>query len=177
MVGQVLALSPSQAAPSRCSAYRPVEPGEDSYSQQKERAVKAPVLKVTEKATSKNPLVIGYEHGPSAYALYDPVIEDTRFFNIQIDTKAKDADLTVRQEWNWPSPSDFDLLLFGSHGERVADSQNLSLLPGADPWHPDAGSGFETIKGFSVERCDGYTIESKPFLTPGAEVRLLIWLD
>ncbi|HWC14755.1 MAG TPA: hypothetical protein VG929_09180 [Actinomycetota bacterium] len=139
--------------------------------------MKAPVLPVTEKATPKKPLVIEYEHGPSLYALTEPVVEDTRFFNIQIATSSKEAELTIRQEWEWPSAHDFDLLLFTSSGQLVAESSNVGLFPGADPWNPDAGPGYESIKYLRVERCDGYTIESKPFFTPGANVRLLIWLD
>ena len=160
----------------RCKPFKPVAPGEDSYSEQKDRVKEAPIMQVTDEHTAGRPLTIEFEQGPSAYAVYYPVVEDTKFFNLQIASRGKEASLNIKQEWSWPSPNDLDVFLYWK-GMRAGESQNLSLLPTADPWNPNAGPGYEFIKDVSVTRCEGYTIESKAFLAVPSTVRLSVWLD
>ena len=166
----------SARTPAACPTFKPVPPG-DSYSEQKERAVKAPVRKVTENHTAAKPLEIEFEQGASLNVTGDAVAEDAKFFNIQIDTRSPRAKLNVKEEWFYPSPHDFDLHLYDYWGTEIAKSDNLGPIPVADPYNTDAGAGYEAIMGIPVKRCEGYTIESFGYITTGASLRLTIWLD
>lgn len=177
-------LIPSAQAAKRCGAYKPAEPISDSG--QTAEALEAKTIKVTDKYTEAKPLVIDYSHGPAFWFPADPTgaqgqapaVEDTVFYNIQVDSKAKYAGLSIRQQWNENSPSDMDLYLYDRSGGQIGSSgtynaiNELGVLGSGD-----GGLGWEQVLGMGVTRCMGVTIESRAFTSAGEAMQLLIWLS
>ena len=164
---------------SMCPAYKPVPPGPDSESEQKDKVAKAKVLKVTEAATEAKPLTVELEHGMALWSpTQDPIQEDTEFVGLQIQSKNPSAGLYIRQEWPAPSLSDLDVYLTDKTGEEVAASGSSNVLPmPVDAGGQDTGAqGFESISGFAAAKCGDYVIESRPFNTAGENVTMKVWL-
>lgn len=161
-----------------CAAPAFVEPKSPSAS--RTEAPAAEVVKVTDAATEEAPIVIEYDHGPALWdtANQEPIQEDTKWFNIQVDSAAASAGLYLLQEWAVPSPSDMDLYLWdGPTGEQAESSGALNLAPTTVPIVGETGGmGWESISGFLVADCAGYSIESRAFMTPGEAMTLSIWL-
>ena len=161
--------------PRKCPAFAPVEP--DSGSGETAEALEAPVIKVTDKATADTPIVLEYEHGMALWASWDqePIIEDTVFFNFQIESSRPAPGLYVFQEWAKEPPSDMDLLLY-SAGQRVAYSGSSNAFPMPTPIEETGAWGLESIPGYATSTCAGYTVESRAFATTGEAMTLSVWL-
>lgn len=183
LVAATLVATPSLAAP--CATYKPQEPMSDSENRAEARTAK--VVPVSEKYTESKPLVIDYEHGPAFWFLQDPrdaegqwgAVEDTKWFNVQLDTKARDVGVYIRQQWEPNSPDDMDLFLYDKSGAQIASSGELNLLGDIAPnavSSGDGGPGYEQVLGLFGARCQGITIESRAFTSPGRPMQLVIWL-
>ena len=166
--------------PAGCAAPAYVEPQSPSAS--RTEAPAAEVVKITDAATEEAPVVIEFDHGPALWdtANQAPIVEDTKWFNIQVDSAAPSTGLYLLQEWAIPSLSDMDLYLWdGATGAQAAVSGALNLAP-APVMIPivgeTGGMGYESISGFLVGDCTGFSIESRAFMTPGEAMTLTIWL-
>ncbi len=161
-----------------CASAVIVEPQSPSAS--RTEAPAAEVVKITDKATAEAPVVIEYDHGPALWdtANQAPLVEDTKWFNIQVDSAAPSTGLYILQEWAAPSLSDMDLYLWdGPTGAQAALSGAANIAPVAVPGLFDTGGmGWESISGFLVGDCAGFSIESRAFMTPGEAMTLTIWL-
>ena len=171
--------------PAGCPAFVPVEPASDSG--ETAEVLEQPVVKVTDAHTAESPLVFEYEHGAALWTItQDPIQEDTVFFNLQIESKNPAPGLYVFQEWAKQPPSDMDLYLWdGATGEQAASSGSSNVAPTPVPPLPVVGDahgqstgawGLESISGFPVTSCAGYTAESRAFTTPGEDMTLTVWL-
>lgn len=164
--------------PAGCAAPVYVEPQSPSAS--RTDAPAAEVVKITDAATEEEPVVIEYEHGPALWdtANQEPIVEDTKWFNIQVDSAAPSTGLYILQEWAVPSLSDMDLYLWdGPTGAQAEVSGALNLAPVNVPIVGETGGmGWESINGFLTGDCSAYSIESRAFMTPGEAMTLTIWL-
>ena len=181
LVGAMVGSGPAEAA-KRCKKFKPAEPASDS--QNTAEAKKAKVVKVTDKRTEKKPLVFEYSHGPAAWWLVDPedgegqraIVEDTKWFNIQVDSKKKFVGLYVRQEWSPTPVSDMDLYIYDKTGSQAGSSGEFNQVPGTGLGSGDGGNGYEQVLGMGTTDCSGYTLESRAFTTPGESMKLKVWL-
>jgi len=142
----------------------------DAFTPGVEDAAEAEVVKITPKATEKKPVVIEFEHAGSA-----PVAaQDHQWFNVQVYSKTPTAGLWIKDEFS--DRHDIDLYLYNSAGEEVALSGGFNPLPevGGDS-DGNATTNSEQIPGYPAGQCEGYTIESVGFLTPGTDATLSIW--
>ena len=178
-----LLVAPASAA-KKCGKYRPAEPLSDSLSRTEVPSTK--VVTVTDKHTSDKPLVIEYDHGPAFWLINDPsgsgpqgqaaVLEDTKWFNIQVDTKAKTSSLSIRQQWTAAPISDIDLYIWVGFGNEITRSADFNHL-GGTPLATTGGHGFEEVTNFYASDCMGFTVESRAFWTPGDAMQLIISVD
>ncbi|MFN2526841.1 MAG: hypothetical protein ABR505_11360 [Actinomycetota bacterium] len=184
LVGAALIAAPAGAR-AACPKYKPQEPITDSEN--RAEATTAKVMQVTEKYTESKPLVIDYEHGPAFWFIQDPrdaegqwgPIEDTKWFNIQLNTKARDIGVYIRQQWEPNSPDDMDLYLYDKSGAQIGSSGEFNLTGDIAPntlGSGDGGPGYEQVLGLLGSRCMGITIESRAFTSPGRPMQLIIWL-
>ncbi len=177
MVLGALAATPAEAKKKSCPAFVPVEPNSDS--QESAQALEAEVVKVTDKATADKPIVIEYEHGPALFlGGLAPIVEESVFFNFQVQSKKPAPGLHVEMTWGTPSASDLDMILYGLGGSRLAGSQatNAAPVPGQLDARGNGGMGFETIPGYRALNCFGYTLESRAYMTAGDAVTLKVYL-
>ena len=181
IAGAIVSATPAQAG-KRCGKFRPGTPVTDS--QNAADAKKAPVRKVTDRFTAKKPLKIKYTHGPAAWFITDPVdadgqraaVEDTKWFNIQVDSKKKKVGLYIRQEWTPVPVSDMDLYLYDRNGAPAGQSADWNQVQDTPLNTGTGGPGYEQISGLYTRDCTGYTIESRAFTTPSDNMTLKIWL-
>lgn len=163
----------------KCPKVSFVEPA--SPSESRTEVPKGKVTTITDKATAEAPVVIEYEHGPALWdtVAQEPIVEDTKWFNIQVDSAAPAAALNVRQEWPIPSVSDMDLYLWdGPSGTQIEVSGAFNIAPVPVPGVFDTGGmGWESISGLVVGDCYGLAVESRAFTTAGEAMALKIWLD
>lgn len=166
-----------------CPVFTPIEP--NSPSGETAEVLEQPVVTVTDEHTADKPLVIEYEHGPALWSItQDPIQEDTVFFNFQIDSANPEVGLYVFQEWAKLPGSDMDLYIWdGATGEEATHSGSSNLAPQPLPPTPvinngqtTGGWGLESVSGFPVPDCGGYTVESRAFTTPGEDMTLSVWL-
>ena len=161
-----------------CAAFTPAEP--QSNSEQTAEALEAEVALVTDKNTKDSPLTIEYEHGPALWETVNqvPIVEDTLFYNIQVDSRSKTPTLNLRLDWDPVSESDIDLYMYDGSGAEVESSgaYNPIPVPGVLDAEGRGGMGFESIPGFAASDCAGYTLESRAFTTTGQAVTLTAWL-
>lgn len=140
----------------------------------------AKVIKVTDAATAEAPIVIEYEHGVALWetASQMPVLEDTLWFPVQIDSASPTKGLFARLDWATPSVSDIDLYLWdGVSGEQAAVSGATNAVPVNAPFVAETGAmGYESISGFAVGDCSNYLVESRAFMTAGEAMTLTLWL-
>lgn len=169
--------------PAGCPAFTPIEP--NSPSGEKAEVLEQPVVKVTDEHTADKPLVIEYEHGAALWSItQDPIQEDTVFFNIQVDSANPDTGLYVFQEWAKRPGSDMDLYVWdGASGDEATHSGSSNLAPTPLPPTPvinhgqtTGAWGLESVSGFPVLDCAGFTVESRAFSTPGEAMTLSVWL-
>ena len=160
LIGAAFVAGPAQAAKKgvKCSP----------YSSAVEGAAEVPVTKITPAATEAKPVTITLEHPMSG-----PVAPDLQFANIQVFGPS--GSINIREEF--AGHSDIDLYLFDAAGEEVASSGafNPAPIPGVTDADGNGGMGFESIPGFAVSQCAGFTIESSAYLTPGTEATITIW--
>lgn len=171
-------------APAGCPTFAPIEP--NSPSGQTAEVLEQPVVTVTDAHTADAPLVFEYEHGQALWSvLQEPVngMEDTVFFNIQVDSANTDAGLYVFQEWAKQPGSDMDLYIWdGATGEEATHSGSSNVTPvpvaeGAEYHGQGTGAwGLESVSGFPVVDCAGFTVESRAFTTAGEAMTLSVWL-
>lgn len=179
LVSGALVAGPAVAKkPKKCPAFKPVKPV--SPSGETAEVLEAEVVKVTDAATADKPIVMEYSHGPALWnsATQEPIVEDTVFFNIQIQSKQAAPALNVFQQWAARPPSDMDLFMYEG-GEQIAFSGSANALPTPSSQVPYQGTGawgLESIPGFATYNCAGYTIESRAFQTAGEDMTLTIWL-
>ena len=176
-------VSPAQAA-KKCKKFKPASTfASDSEAQAD--AAKAKVKKITDKYTSKKPLTISYTHGPAFWLQADPedptagqrpAVEDTKWFNFQVDSKKKFVGLYLRQEWAATPVSDMDLYLYDRNGNQAAVAGDLNQAEGTPLDSGTGGPGYEEISGLGVKDCSGYTAESRAFTSPGESMTLKVWL-
>ena len=162
-----------------CPAASFVEPASPSGS--RTEVPGGEVTTITDTATADAPVVIEYEHGPALWdtANQEPIVEDTKWFNIQVDSAAPAAALYARQEWPIPSVSDMDLYLWdGPSGAQVAVSGAFNGAPVPVPVVGETGGmGYESISGLVVGDCAGLAVESRAFMTAGEVMTLKVWLE
>ena len=162
-----------------CPAYKALPPGADSESKQKDKVPTAPLITVTEAATEAKPVEVKLEHGTALWSITQtPIVEDTEFVRLQVQSKTPTTGLYIRQEWSAPSLSDLDVYLTDKLGEEVAASGSSNVAPVPVPaGGQDTGAqGFESISGFEALKCGDYVIESRPFTTDGENVTIKVWL-
>jgi hypothetical protein len=163
----------ARSAPKACKAFKPVEP--QSPSAERAEALEAEVVKLTDKATADKPVAIEFAQAPGLWADAEtPIVEGSEFFNFQVVSKAATVELNLHVVWATPSASDIDEFLFSSSGTEVSSSVAFNPAPELNP--STGGEGFEHI-AIGARRCDGYTLESRPFITPGENVTIHAWLD
>ena len=181
IAGAIVSGTPAQAK-KKCGRFKPGTPITDS--QNAADAKKAKVQKVTDKHTAKKPLTIKFTHGPAFWFITDPVdadgqraaVEDTKYFNVQINSKKKFVGLYVRQEWTPVPVSDMDLYIYDKSGSQVGGSGDWNQVQGTPINTGTGGPGYEQVSGMGVTRCAGYTLESRAFTTPGDNMTLKVWL-
>lgn len=168
-----------------CPAFTPAEP--ETSADNGAEALEAPVAPVNDAHTAEAPLTIEFDHGAALWVPFTTrsVQEDTKFFNIQVFSKAPSTHVYIRQEWA-PGPgtddSDIDLYVYGADGAEVEHSGAFNPAPIGAVSQADlsdrarGGNGFESIPGMAAAQCDGYTIESRAFMTRGEAMTLKIWL-
>lgn len=164
--------------PPACPAPAFVEPQSPSESRTEVPGLEVSHV-VTDAATEEEPVVIEYEHGPAFWDTVnqEPIVEDTKWFNIQVDSAAPATGIYIRQEWPIPSVSDMDLYLWdGPSGTQLEVSGAFNVFPMPTPVFPTGGMGWESISGALVSDCGGYAIESRAFTTAGESMKLKIWL-
>ncbi len=185
VLGAVAAGSPADARRAkRCKKFKAAEPQSDSESRTEARKVK--VKKVTDKRTQKKPLVFKYSHGPAFWFVTDPIggtpqgqralVEDTKWFNIQVDSKKRNVGLYIRQEWSETPVSDMDLYVYDKFGSQAGSSGDFNQVEGTPINSGTGGQGFEQVSGLGTRDCTGYTIESRAFTSPGETMKLKVWL-
>ena len=189
-VANLSAVGGTALAGSSCKAFKPVAP--DSASSNAADATKTKVIQVTDKATEKKPIVVEYSHGPAVAdqslgesTTGDPqsmmLLEDARFFNFQVASKARAAAVNIRIEWGSPSPSDIDLRLYGGSGSEIDSSVAFNPIYN-DAYQAafggDDDNGMEQLLDVILTRCYGFTVESRPAWSPGEDaVTLKVWLN
>lgn len=173
--------------PAECPAATYAEPASASVSRP---APDAKIIKVTDAATAAAPVTLEYEHGAALWDWFSgnipgeqegprPILEDTKWFNIQVDSSSLVAGLNVRIDWAIPSPSDIDLhLWYGATGAQAAfpGSSNLNPVGPMPLMSPNGGMGWESIRGFAVPDCSTFLVESRAAITAGEAMTLTIWL-
>jgi len=168
-----LAAAPVHAA-KPCKAFKPVAP--QSPSAQADEALDAKVVKLTNKATADKPVTIEFAQPPGLWNPdgSGPIVDNSEFFNFQVLSKASTVELNLHVVWATPSASDIDEYLYSSSGIEVSSSVAFNPAPAVNP--STGGGGFEKIT-IGARRCDGFTLESRPFITPGENVTIHAWLD
>ncbi len=179
MVLGAFVAAPAEAKKKKsCPAFQAVEPVSDSG--QTAEALEAEVVKVTDKATADKPIVIEYEHGPALWEdlTQTPIVEDTAFFNFQVQSKKPAPGLHLEMTWETPSESEMDMYLYDATGTRIAASNafNAAPVPGVFDAGGNGGTGFETIPGNPAVDCAGYTVESRALITTGQMMTLTVYL-
>lgn len=180
----VAAPDAASARRARCEKFKPSHAPRGTESSHSEDALKQPVITVTDRATEKQPIVIEFEQGASVAGfvpftdLTYSVVDDFRWFNVQLDSRKRFTGLHVRLEWPAPSPDEFDLRIYDDGGNAVAYADHFNVAPVLldDFATGEGGMGFEYIQGFGLSDCDGVTIESAALKTIGRAMTLKLWL-
>lgn len=149
-----------------CPKFKPTVAGAES----------AKVMTVTDSATEDDPLTIDLTHAmavplPSSPA---PLGEDAQFFNIQVAPKDSSIGLFMRETFD--DTSDIDLYVYDEAGQTVAQSAVFNPVPQGPLGGPTGGTGYESVPGVHVNRCQGFTIESRATLTQGSPATITVWL-
>jgi hypothetical protein len=177
LVGATLMSTPATAKKSeKCPRFKPVPP--ETSSARAQEVPDLPVLRVTDRASAKKPLIVEFDQEASVwwYAHSQgrgPIVDGNRYFNIQVDTKKEVTGLHVRLEWPI-APLELDLYMYYEYGSLAAWSESTNAAPaGTDG---TGGPGFEYIQGFPVARCTGFVIEDNAMWTTPQSAQLKLWL-
>ena len=174
IIAGLLAASPvASAERAGCPRFAPAEPS--SPASEKAEARDVEVIEVPRGATEANPLVVDYQHGPAFWELGHRVKEDEVFFNFQVPDGAKKG-LHIRADYTNEYANELDLFLYDEKGKRVASSATFGLVGEqfSDPGH--GGLGYDYIPGYRIQRCDGFTLESRALWSVGMDAKLSVWL-
>jgi hypothetical protein len=161
--------------PARCSAYKPGELGAE-----------AKTIVVTDAATEAKPAEVTLDLGPGlGQATGTPVdavttaAQSHAYYNVQVDSKNKDAGLFV--SLGSPVPDDNDLYLLHSTGNEAAHAAGFhggGPVPifdsNADGGH--TGPDAEFLDGIRTVDCGGYTVHAVGANSRGGAVPLKFWL-
>lgn len=163
----------SREKASQCPRFTPVEP--ESESKQKSAVPDTEVLTVGTGATSRDPMVLDVDldlsvwaPSPSNPAASSPVMEDTKFINLQVSGAAP-AGLTLNTKLVWDSPrqlNDLDMLLFNSQGKEMDRSDRPTGQPES-----------EEFISIAARRCEGFTKEIRGYRTLPTSATLQVWLS
>ena len=153
--------------PKGCAAYVPGENGADLET-----------TKVTSANTADAPATVELEVGPGLGIGRDPEGEGAHvshaFANLQVDPTASSDLLNIKVAWTNPA-EDFDLYLDAADGTELASSGGvLNQTFGSEYAHTDFG--YESIIGYPVSDCEGFTIDVVGAGTPGGTVTVTYWL-
>lgn len=154
----------------QCGAFKPGEAGADK-----------PMVKVTDAATEEEPVEQTVELDMS---LADVVPSQaggepsTEHFNIQVDSKAKEAGLYVLIEF--PTRRDYDLNLLHTDGSYAARSRGFNTVvetPLSTTGHGgESTPSSEKLVGIKTSDCGGWTLEVANYLGEGGEFDIKLWL-
>lgn len=149
-----------------------------TYSPQ--RGADAAVAKVTDANTADAPVstTISTEAGfgfssAEGEGNADEIASSHAYANFQVDSANPTAILNVQVEFS--PETDYDLHLrdvMGNSVEYSAGTFNVSA--GSDHAHSDIG--IESVLGFSVADCSGWTADAVGVTTPGGDVTVTAWL-
>lgn len=184
-VGSSYRAEPQSRARRHCRSFTPSVP--NSYAENRRSAREARLIRVTQDATFEDPKVVRYRHGASASIAQDIAVQaqvnnnDSKFFRVQAIPSHPHMTLHAQIEWRGGPPDDFDMYLFNEFGRLLRVSQSMNQLPDK-PWNPlnwatgsDGGLGFESVGVHGVLPCEGFVVESDPYLTSGQDMRLKLW--
>lgn len=151
-----------------CPTFTPAEAGAE-----------APVTVVTDKATEEAPIEI-----PVTTESGLPVAASHVFHNLQVDSKAKDAGLYVRYEFE--TYEDLDLYLYNADGSTAAQAAGFNpfpFIPNNPVFFTDGTGtgghsemGAEQVDGVLTPDCGGYTADLAQYLAEGGDRVLKVWL-
>lgn len=170
-------IQPAAAKERKCPRFRPSPPPTEST--RAEEIPELPVIRVTDAATEKKPVVVEFDQEAAvwwyAYSLgRGPIVDGNRYFNVQVDTKKELSGLHVRLEW--PNlAEELDLYTYYGSGETAAWSEATNAVP-TFVSGDSGGPGYEHIAGFPVARCDGFVIENNAMWATPQPAQLKLWL-
>lgn len=159
-----------------CKPYKPGELGAE-----------AKTIKVTDKATAEKPLevILDLDMG-AGQATGTPVdavttaAQSHAYYNVQVDSKLKEAGLFVRLAS--PMPDDNDLYLLHSTGTEAAHAAGFHG-GGPVPIYDSNQNGGHTeadaeyLDGIRTKDCGGYTVHAVGANSRGGAVSLQFWLE
>jgi hypothetical protein len=164
----VLAAAPAEAKKKKCAPYKVPE-----------RAAEVDTTVVTDTATEDEPVELTVSTGPGFGVGRDPggegALVSHAFANLQVDSKAKAASLSVSLEFTLAF--DYDLYVDTAEGIEVARAAGFNGIltdDGSSGGHSDWG--LEQVDGVTTADCGGYTIDIVGATTPGEDVTLKFWL-
>lgn len=155
--------------PAVCAAYQPGEKGADK-----------PTVTVKDAHTEEAPLAQKVTLGRS---MSEGLVDDPTYdyFNVQVDSKLKEAGLYVLFEF--PTRRDYDLELLWDDGSYAARSHDFNVLYSPDPrtyWNEghagESTDHSEKIVGVRTPDCGGYTVEAVNWLGEGGDFEIKLWL-
>ena len=150
-----------------CATYVPGEAGSGSS-----------ITKVTNKNTADAPAAVEVDLAAGIGAGRDPEGEGMfvshAYPNVQVDSTGSSDLLNVRISWDVPA-EDYDVYLDTADGTELANSAGFGpYTSGSD--YASSGVGTETIVGYPVADCDGFTVDVVGATTPGGTVTVEYWL-
>ena len=162
--------------PAACSAFTPGELGTDK-----------PTVVVTDTATESAPLIQKVTL-PESIADLDlvgtgAIPPGSDVFNVQVDSKAKEAGLYILFEFD--ERRDYDLNVYhpdGSYSARAHGFQPILGTPAEETFGNLSGhagestTSSEKIVGLATADCGGWTVETQNWLGEGGEFDVKIWL-
>ena len=162
--------------PAPCSAFAPGELGTDK-----------PTVVVTDTATEAAPLIQKVTL-PESAADADlvgtgAIAPGSDIFNVQVDSKAKEAGLHILFEF--PERRDYDLNMYHDDGSYAARSHGFQPILGTPAEETfgnlsghagESTTASEHIVGVATADCGGWTVESQNWLGEGGEFEIKIWL-
>ncbi|MGH2808304.1 MAG: hypothetical protein ACRDKT_13625 [Actinomycetota bacterium] len=154
---------------------QPFQPGENGAEK--------PTLKVTDKATEEAPAVqaVSLDMSASDVVIVQEPASDA--FNIQVDSKAKEAGVHILFEF--PERRDYDLNVWhtdGSYAARAHGFQPVLGTPAEEQLGNTTGHAGEStttsehIVGIRTADCGGWTVSAENWLGEGGDFEIKVWL-
>lgn len=173
------AAAPAEAKKKKPAACKPYAPGEVGTGK--------PLVKVTDAATEAAPIAQTVSIDPSAADAdvvgTGEVAPGTDAFNVQVDSKAKEAGLYVLVEF--PDRRDYDLNLWWADGSYAARSHGFQPVLGTPAegqmgnlsgYAGESTSSSEKVVGIATPDCGGYTVSVENYLGEGGDLTVKVWL-